>query len=77
MAIHDWTRVDAGVFHDFHLAWIGELRRVLNSGLLPPDYYALAEQIAGRLVLLCHLSRNPFLDGHEFTQQQLLGPLEA
>jgi hypothetical protein len=47
MPIHDWTRLDAGIFHDFHLAWIGELRRVLNSGLLPPDYYALAEQIAG------------------------------
>lgn len=47
MPLHDWTRVDAGIFHDFHLAWIGELRRVLNSGLLPPDYYALAEQVAG------------------------------
>src|SRR2546423_13207152 len=49
MPIHDWTRVEAGIFHDFHLAWIGELRRVLNAGLLPPDYYALAEQIAGEL----------------------------
>jgi DNA ligase-1 len=47
MPIHDWTRVHAGIFHDFHLAWIGEIRRALNSGLLPPDYYALAEQIAG------------------------------
>ncbi len=47
MPIHDWTRVDDGIFHDFHVAWIGELRRVLNSGLLPPDYYALAEQVAG------------------------------
>ena len=49
MSVHDWTRVDDGIFHDFHLAWIGELRRVLNSGLLPPDYYVLAEQIAGGL----------------------------
>jgi Protein of unknown function (DUF4058) len=47
--IHDWTRVDAGIFHDFHLTWIGELKRALNSGLLPPAYYALAEQIAGGL----------------------------
>jgi hypothetical protein len=39
--------VDAGIFHDFHAAWIPELRRVLNAGLLPPDYYALVEQIAG------------------------------
>jgi len=49
MPVHDWTRVSAGIFHDFHVAWIGELRRVLNAGLLPPDYYALAEQIAGEL----------------------------
>ena len=47
MPAHDWTRVDAGIFHDFHVAWISELRRALNSGLLPPDYYALAEPIAG------------------------------
>lgn len=45
MPIHDWTRVDAGIFHDFHLAWIAELRRVLNAGLLPTDVYALAEQV--------------------------------
>jgi hypothetical protein len=47
MPIHDWTRVDAGIFHHFHLEWIGEISRVLNRGLLPPDHYALAEQIAG------------------------------
>lgn len=47
MPIHDWTRVDAGVFHDFHTVWIGNLRTKLNSGLLPSDYYALAEQVAG------------------------------
>src|SRR5438128_375469 len=49
MPVHDWTRVDAGIFHDFHLGWIGTLRKALNSGLLPPEYYALAEQIAGGL----------------------------
>jgi len=46
MAVHDWTRVDAGIFHHFHLEWIGELSKALNRGLLPPDHYALAEQIA-------------------------------
>lgn len=46
MPIHDWTRVDAGIFHDFHHAWIEEIKRALNSGLLPGDYYALAEQQA-------------------------------
>jgi Protein of unknown function (DUF4058) len=49
MPIHDWTRVDPGIFHDFHHAWIEEVKRSLNRGLLPPDYYALAEQIASHL----------------------------
>jgi hypothetical protein len=47
MPIHDWPRVDAGVFHAFHLAWIAQLQTTLNSGRLPPDYYALGEQIVG------------------------------
>ncbi|HWG43222.1 MAG TPA: DUF4058 family protein [Gemmataceae bacterium] len=49
MPIHDWTRVDAGIFHHFHHTWITEIQRALNRGLLPPEYYALAEQIAGSL----------------------------
>lgn len=47
MPIHDWTRVNPGIFHHFHLEWIGDLSRVLNRGLLSSSYYALAEQIAG------------------------------
>jgi hypothetical protein len=43
MPIHDWTRVSAGTFHDFHLAWIIQLRNALNGGLLPEDYYTQAE----------------------------------
>src|ERR1700675_1235832 len=46
MPIHDWTRVDAGIFHAFHLNWIAELNKALNGGLLPPGYYALPEQHA-------------------------------
>lgn len=49
MPIHDWTRVDAGIFHDFHHTWITEIRRALIRGLLPPEYYALVEQVAGGL----------------------------
>ena len=45
MPIHDWTRVEAGIFHDFHHSWTKELKRALNR-LLPEDYYALAEQCA-------------------------------
>jgi hypothetical protein len=47
--VHDWTRVNAGIFHHFHHGWIDEIARALNRGILPPDHYALAEQIAGGL----------------------------
>lgn len=46
MPVHDWSRVEAGNFHDFHHALIEQIKRDLNNGLLPPDYYALAEQFA-------------------------------
>jgi hypothetical protein len=46
MPIHDWKRVEAGIFHDFHHAWIEEIKRALNRGVLPDGYYALAEQFA-------------------------------
>ncbi len=48
MPIHDWTRLDAGDFHDFHQCWVVEIRNALNRGLLPPDYFAMAEQVTGR-----------------------------
>jgi hypothetical protein len=47
MPVHDWTRVEAGIFHAFHHDWITDISRALNRGLLPADYYALPEQIAG------------------------------
>ena len=42
MPAHDWTRIEPGIFHDFHHSWIEELKRALNSGLLPPGHDALA-----------------------------------
>jgi hypothetical protein len=48
MPIHDWTRVDAGIFHHFHQRWISAIADVLNQRLLPGDYYALAEQQGAR-----------------------------
>ena len=47
MPIHDWCRVEQGIFHAFHVTWIAELARSLNDGGLPDDYYALPEQYAG------------------------------
>src|SRR5205823_10788975 len=47
MPIHDWTRVRANRFHDFHQGWTIAIRNALNAGLLPPGFFALAEQITG------------------------------
>jgi hypothetical protein len=44
MPIHDWTRVDVGIFHHFHQRRIGVITDVLNQRLLPRECYALAEQ---------------------------------
>ena len=46
MPVHDWTRVEAGIFHHFHHEWISSISRALNAGLLPREFYALSEQIA-------------------------------
>ncbi|MBY0528500.1 MAG: DUF4058 family protein [Gemmataceae bacterium] len=60
MPIHDWTRVDAGLFHDFHQDWMIELRRSLNAGRLPPGYVALADQqIGGPIPDVLTLNRRP------------------
>ena len=50
MPIHDWTRVDAGLFHDFHQDWTIELRRSLNAGRLPRGYTALTDQQIGGML---------------------------
>ena len=46
MPVHDWTRVDAGIFHDFHNAWLTEIRNVLNNGALPEGYYVRLHRAA-------------------------------
>lgn len=43
MPIHDWSRVHSGIFHDFHLGWVVEIKRYLNRGPLPVGHYALLE----------------------------------
>src|SRR5947207_4435473 len=47
MPIHDWTRVYAGLFHDFHQTWSICIKNALNAGMLPPGLSALVEQKAG------------------------------
>ncbi len=47
MPIHDWTLATAGTYHDFHLKWIAAITDDLNAGKLPPELFAMAEQIIG------------------------------
>jgi hypothetical protein len=42
--------VDAGIFHALHVAWLSEICKTLNRGLLPEGYYALPEQHTGRSI---------------------------
>lgn len=44
MPMHDWTKVEAGIYHAFHGFWLRTMARTLNDGLLPAGYYALPEQ---------------------------------
>src|SRR5947209_1611308 len=50
MPVHDWTRVSAGTFHDFHSAWIIHLKETLNGGLLPDGFYAMSEQHGNQII---------------------------
>jgi hypothetical protein len=47
MPLHDWTRVNAGLFHHFHQGWCWEISSALNLGPLPAGYTALVEQRSG------------------------------
>ena len=49
MPVHDWSEVDANVFHDFHQTWAVEIRHALNRDL-PEGYSALVEQHSPKLV---------------------------
>lgn len=62
MPIHDWTRVDAGLFHHFHQDWTIELCRALNAGRLPSGYVALTDQqTGGPIPDVLALHRNPVI----------------
>src|SRR5262249_23647778 len=50
MPVHDWSRIDANIFHHFHQRWTMAICDGLNAGLLPPGYSALVEQHAAGVV---------------------------
>ena len=49
MPIHDWTRVDAGIYHGFHVRWVAHLTEALTA-TLSPSYYADIEHYADELI---------------------------
>ena len=49
MPVHDWTTVEAGVYHMMHGAWLVTIARALNNGVLPPGYYAMSEQVTATI----------------------------
>jgi hypothetical protein len=46
--MHDWTKVKAGTYHNFHVLWMSTITNQLNAGLLPVGFFAMTEQIVGR-----------------------------
>lgn len=44
MPIHDWTRVESGLWHEFHQSWSVRIKDALNDGRMGDDHYALVEQ---------------------------------
>ena len=48
MPVHDWSRVDAGIFHNLHLGWMVAISRAFNDGILPSDFYAMTEHFPAR-----------------------------
>src|SRR5437764_7091399 len=47
MPIHNWNRIPAGLFHDFHQSWSIRIKDALNAGRLPHGVAALVEQRSG------------------------------
>jgi hypothetical protein len=44
MPMHDWTRVKSGTYHNYHYRWIAAIMDRLNAGMMPPEFFAMAEQ---------------------------------
>jgi hypothetical protein len=46
MPMHDWPRVRAGIYHNFHYSWLAAIMDRLNGGTLPAGWFAMAERDA-------------------------------
>jgi hypothetical protein len=47
MPLHDWTKVNSGLYHHFHQVWAVEISRSMNRGRMPKNLTALVEQRSG------------------------------
>ncbi|HLX60708.1 MAG TPA: hypothetical protein VKX17_05445 [Planctomycetota bacterium] len=50
MPVHNWKGIEDGIFHDLHGAWIQQIRKALNSGLLPRGFEAKSEQRSAQII---------------------------
>jgi hypothetical protein len=48
MPMHDWSKVEPSKYHAMHYEWISQILKLLNSGLLPEEFYALPETRFGK-----------------------------
>jgi hypothetical protein len=69
MPIHDWNRISADGFHTFHQDWTIEIRRALNRGGLPPDYFAMVDDLG-----INSETESMFLDGQRIERGGLRSP---
>ena len=56
MPIHDWTRVPAGLFHDFHQTWTVRMAGKLNVEILPKELSAFLEWRLGGPGFRCSIA---------------------
>ena len=75
MPMHDWTRVNAGLYHHFHQDWTTQIVRALNAGLLPPGFHAYIdlriESVEPDVVALRQTNGTPPLGGGTATATRL------
>jgi hypothetical protein len=64
MPMHDWSRIKAGTYHNFHYLWLAAIMDRLNSEVLPQGWFAMAEQqpreseVNGQVLSGCGVERD-------------------
>ncbi len=78
MPIHDWSKIEHGIFHHFHQMWTAEIVRALNGGVLPSGFFALAEQVlSGPIPDVVTLERQDAQEGMSQWESQAVAVADA